>query len=91
LSLEPLCELYEQSEKSNHLCGLLLFGPALQDFNSFNIRPKKGQKRKFLSQGAGRIKKSRKFDRPPLGLQLLREFSSSPRWKGIFKKKRRIC
>jgi len=55
-------------------------------FVPFWHRPKKGQKRMFLSQGAGKIKKSRKFDRPPRGLQLLREFSSSPGWKGIFKK-----
>jgi hypothetical protein len=36
---------------------MLLFGPALQDFTLFNIRLKKGQKRMFLSQVAGRIKR----------------------------------
>ena len=40
----------------------------------------------FLFPWWKRNKKSRKFDRPPRGLQLLREFSSSPRRKNVLAK-----
>jgi hypothetical protein len=38
-----------------------------------------------------RRRRPRKFDRPPQGQQLLREFSSSPRRKDFSTRKRRIC
>jgi hypothetical protein len=61
---------------------LFSFSPAKRGFvprfAALNLMKKKPKNSSEDAKGV-----PRKFDRPPLGLQLLREFSSSPRWKSV--------
>jgi hypothetical protein len=62
----------------------MFFLTRLAEFRNANcVTQLDKENKKFFEDAKG---VPRKFDRPPLGLQLLREFSSSPRRKVNFKK-----
>ena len=62
----------------------MFFLPRLAGFRNANCGTQLDKENKKFFKAAKGV--TRKFDRPPLGLQLLREFSSSPRRKVNFKK-----